>query len=124
MVHDSRRFQLQGCSSWAGPLVPVQRSPQPLCGESMTSLVQIFRFLVGLGMVAAGGFVAAPFISSVLSTASREVVTQTPCQQSKPFDRDKTTQSIPNSFRSTSETSNSSGSNTNSGSGSEIGCSI
>ena len=64
----------------------------------MTSLVQIFRFLVGLGMVAAGGFVAAPFISSVLSTASREVVTQTPCQQTKPFDRDKTTQSIPNSF--------------------------
>lgn len=33
----------------------------------MTSLVQVFRFLVGLGMVIAGGFVAAPLISSVLS---------------------------------------------------------
>ncbi len=78
--------------------MPVQRSPQPLCGESMTSLVQIFRFLVGLGMVVAGGFVAAPFISSVVSTASREVVTQTPRQQTNPFDRDQTSQSIPNSF--------------------------
>ncbi|MGB0653944.1 MAG: LysM peptidoglycan-binding domain-containing protein [Pirellulales bacterium] len=64
----------------------------------MTSLIQIFRFLVGLGMVVAGGFVAAPFISSVLSTASREVVTQTPRQQTNPFDRDKTSQSVPNSF--------------------------
>ncbi len=64
----------------------------------MTSLVQIFRFLVGLGMVVAGGFVAAPFISSVLSTVSREVVTQIPRQQTNPFERGKASQSMPNSF--------------------------
>lgn len=78
--------------------MPAQRSLQPLCGESMTSLVQIFRFLVGLGMVVAGGFVAAPFISSVLSTVSREVVTQIPRQQTNPFERGKASQSMPNSF--------------------------
>ena len=78
--------------------MPAQRSPQPPCGESMTSLVQIFRFLVGLGMVVAGGFVAAPFISSVLSDASRDVVTQGPSRQKSPFGRDRTSQSMPNSF--------------------------
>ena len=64
----------------------------------MTSLVQIFRFLVGLGMVVAGGFVAAPFISSVLSDASRDVVTQGPSQQTGPFGRDRLSQSMPNLF--------------------------
>ena len=74
--------------------MPAQHSLQPLCGESMTSLVQILRFLVGLGMVVAGGFVAAPFVSSVLSTASREAVTQIPRQQTNPFDRGKSSQSL------------------------------
>ena len=78
--------------------MPAQHSLQPLCGESMTSLVQIFRFLVGLGMVVAGGFVASPFISSVVSTASREAVTQIPRQQTNPFDRGKSSQSMSNSF--------------------------
>ena len=64
----------------------------------MTSLVQIFRFLIGLGMVVAGGFVAAPFISSVLSSAARDAVTQNPSQQTNPVDRDKTSQSTPNFF--------------------------
>ena len=64
----------------------------------MTSLVQIFRFLFGLGMVVAGGFVAAPFISSVLSSAAHDAATQNGPQQTNPAGRDKTSQSIPNFF--------------------------
>ncbi len=61
---------LQGCSSCVGQVVPVQRVSRHLSGERMTSLVQFFRFLVGLGMVIAGGVVAAPLISSILSAAT------------------------------------------------------
>ena len=78
--------------------MPAQCSSQPLCGESMTSLVQIFRFLIGLGMVVAGGFVATPFISSVLSSVVRDAVTQSPSQHVNPVGRDKASRSIPNSF--------------------------
>ena len=50
--------------------MPAQCVSRHLSGERMTSLVQFFRFLVGLGMVIAGGFVAAPLISSILSAAT------------------------------------------------------
>jgi nucleoid-associated protein YgaU len=40
----------------------------------MTSLVQFSRFLVGLGMVIAGGFVAAPLITSILGAAMSKPV--------------------------------------------------
>lgn len=40
----------------------------------MTSLVQFSRFLVGLGMVIAGGFVAAPLITSIFGAAMSEPV--------------------------------------------------
>ena len=47
---------------------------QHLGGERMTSLVQFSRFLVGLGMVIAGGFVAAPLITSILGAAMSKPV--------------------------------------------------
>ncbi len=53
-----------------GQVVPAQCVSRHLSGERMTSLVQFFRFLVGLGMVIAGGFVAAPLISSILTAAT------------------------------------------------------
>ena len=45
---------------------------QPLrFGEAMSSIVQIFRFVVGLGLVVAGGFLAAPFVSAVVQSVDQ-----------------------------------------------------
>ena len=68
------------------------------CGETMTSLVQIFRFLVGLGLVVAGGVVVSPFVSSVVRTASRENSSRDYLQQNDTVNRARTLRSIPNSF--------------------------
>ena len=64
----------------------------------MTSLVQIFRFLVGLGLVVAGGFVVSPFVSSVVSTASRENLSRGFLKQNDTVNRTGTLRSTPNSF--------------------------
>ena len=72
--------------------------PCLFCGETMTSLVQIFRFLVGLGLVVAGGFVVSPFVSSVVSTASRENLSRGFLKQNDTVNRTGTLRSTPNSF--------------------------
>jgi len=35
----------------------------------MSSILQVFRFVIGLGLVVAGGFLAAPFVSAVIDSA-------------------------------------------------------
>lgn len=41
-------------------------------GEAMSSIVQVFRFVVGLGLVVAGGFLAAPFVSAVVQSVDQK----------------------------------------------------
>ncbi|MBT6642872.1 MAG: LysM peptidoglycan-binding domain-containing protein [Planctomycetaceae bacterium] len=61
----------------------------------MTSLVQVFRFLVGLGLVIAGSFVAAPLISSILSAATSGPV---PSGQVQRASQGRTSQSAIHAF--------------------------
>ena len=99
VVNDARCFQLQDAAvEWSVLCLLNSFPPASFAVEAMTSLVQIFRFLVGLGLVVAGGFVVSPFVSSVVSAASRENLSRGFLKQNDTVNRTGTLRSTPNSF--------------------------